>query len=50
MKFDFFRRLSLKGGTRMDADVYWELFCATGDPVAYMLYRAEEQPEDGEVQ
>ena len=23
----------------MDPEVYWELFCATGDPMAYMLYR-----------
>lgn len=26
----------------MDADFYWELFCATGDLTAYMLYRSAE--------
>lgn len=34
----------------MDALYYWELFCATGDPEAYMLYRAaEEQQAQGPV-
>lgn len=30
-------------------ELYWELFCETGDPVAYMLYRgltAEDSDED----
>lgn len=27
----------------MEANSYWELFCATGAPVAYMLYRNAEQ-------
>ena len=26
----------------MEPEVYWELFCATGDPVAYLLYRGME--------
>ena len=35
----------------MEPDVYWEVFCATGDPMAYMLYRSaggEEVPADDE--
>ena len=30
-------------------EAYWELFCATGDTVAYMLYRSleGENPADG---
>ena len=27
----------------MESKTYWELFCATGDPVAYMLYRSAEE-------
>ena len=27
----------------MEPEVFWELFCATGDPLAYMLYRSEEE-------
>ena len=30
----------------MEPEVYWELFCATGDPLAYMLYRGEEENKD----
>lgn len=30
----------------MDPEVYWELFCATGDPMAYMLYRGMEGASD----
>ena len=26
----------------MDAESYWELFCMTGEPLAYMLYRTAE--------
>ena len=26
----------------MDSEVYWNLFCATGAPVAYLLYRGTE--------
>ena len=34
----------------MEPKDYWELFCATGDPAAYMLYRsAEEENEDKPV-
>lgn len=29
----------------MEPEVYWELFCATGDPLAYMLYRGMEAEE-----
>ena len=31
----------------MEPDMYWELFCATGDPVAYLLYRGMEDISDG---
>ena len=27
----------------MDAEAYWELFCMTGEPLAYMLYRTAEE-------
>lgn len=27
----------------MEPEVYWELFCATGDPLAYMLYCGMEE-------
>ena len=30
----------------MEPEVYWELFCATGDPMADMLYRSTEEEED----
>lgn len=30
----------------MDADSLWELFCKTGEPMAYMLYRAAEEQRD----
>lgn len=30
----------------MEAASYWELFCATGDPVAYMLYRNAAQERE----
>ena len=28
------------------ADYYWELFCVTGEPVFYLLYRRETQQHD----
>ncbi len=29
----------------MEPEPFWELFCLTGEPLAYMLYRsAEEAP------
>jgi len=28
----------------MEPTSCWALFCATGDPLAYMLYRAAEKP------
>jgi len=35
----------------MEPELYWELFCATGDPMAYMLYRSteEEKTQEGPV-
>lgn len=28
-----------------DSEIFWEMFCLTGEPLAYMLYRsAEEEP------
>ena len=33
----------------MEPEVYWELFCATGDPVAYLLYRGTEDLSEGRV-
>ena len=33
----------------MEPEVYWKLFCATGDPVAYLLYRGTEDPSEGRV-
>lgn len=26
----------------MESEPFWELFCMTGEPLAYMLYRAVE--------
>lgn len=36
----------------MESEVYWEMFCATGDPLVYMLYRSAggtEEVEDYEI-
>lgn len=33
----------------MEAAPLWELFCVTGEPLAYMLYRAIEERETGEA-
>lgn len=30
----------------METDIFWELFCMTGEPLAYMLYRSAETAED----
>ena len=30
----------LEGGWEMESEVYWDLFCATGNPLIYMLYRS----------
>lgn len=30
----------------MEAQPFWELFCMTGEPVAYMLYRQLEGTEN----
>ena len=27
----------------MEAEPFWELFCMTGEPLAYMLYRSAEE-------
>ena len=33
----------------MEPGAFWELFCQTGEPLAYMLYRsAEEQGGDSD--
>ena len=29
----------------MEAEPFWELFCMTGEPLAYMLYRKLEGAE-----
>ena len=29
----------------MDSESYWELFCMTGEPLAYMLYRTAEDED-----
>ena len=39
MNSDTIRRLVAKGGLRMKPEDYWQLFCMTGAPEAYMLYR-----------
>lgn len=31
----------------MEAEPFWELFCMTGEPLAYMLYRSIEDGETG---
>ena len=28
---------------------YWALFCATGDPVFYLLFRMEQETEEQET-
>ena len=30
----------------MEAEPFWELFCMTGEPLAYMLYQNLEEAED----
>ena len=25
------------------SELYWDVFCATGDPLAYVLYRAAQE-------
>ena len=29
----------------MEPETLWDVFCMTGEPMAYMLYRAAEQQE-----
>ena len=31
----------------MKNDAYWEWFCMTGEPLAYVLYRQTECPDQG---
>lgn len=31
----------------MEPEPLWELFCMTGEPLAYMLYRSAEAQEGG---
>ena len=31
----------------MEPETLWDVFCMTGEPMAYMLYRAAEQREQG---
>ena len=31
----------------MEPEPLWELFCLTGEPMAFMLYRAAERQKDG---
>ena len=33
----------------MEAQPFWELFCMTGEPVAYMLYRQLEGTESQQL-
>lgn len=30
----------------MESESFWELFCQTGEPMAYMLYRSAEEEQD----
>lgn len=30
----------------METEAFWELFCMTGEPLAYMLYRSAEAEHD----
>ena len=40
MSSDVIRRLSIKEGCRMESELCWEVFCATGEPMAYLLFKA----------
>ena len=31
----------------MEPEGFWELFCTTGEPLAYMLYRSAESDRAG---
>lgn len=33
----------------MEPAPLWELFCMTGEPLAYMLYRSSDEQERGET-
>lgn len=30
----------------LEAEPFWELFCLTGEPLAYMLYRSMEESRE----
>lgn len=30
----------------MERELFWRLFCMTGEPLAYMMYCTAEEPED----
>jgi len=34
----------------MESEPLWELFCQTGEPLAYMLYRSAEEQKTGGTQ
>ena len=34
----------------MESEPLWELFCLTGEPLAYMLYRSAEEHGSGGTQ
>ncbi len=31
----------------MESEAFWELFCMTGEPLAYILYRSTEEEGAG---
>lgn len=33
----------------MEPEPFWELFCLTGEPLAYMLYRSAEEASGQET-
>jgi len=33
----------------MESEPLWELFCLTGEPLAYMLYRSVEDEKDNNL-
>ena len=50
--FDLLRRLFPKevcDMENMEPAPLWELFCLTGEPLAYMLYRSAEDEKDNNL-
>lgn len=35
--------------THMEPQPFWELFCCTGEPLAYMLYRSIEEKRENHL-